>query len=315
MQTTPCFFGIDVASQWLDIYDGKTDKPLRITNTLTAISRWLDTLPPHALIALEVTGSYHLLLATAAHTAGFTVFVINPRELKHYAKGIGRRAKSDAIDAKIIYRYLKHEYQELRPWHPASPEQQRLNMLFQRRAGIIKHRQAIQMACKELETESLSQALLGLKVLIDELEAQIFQLVKHDGENYQKYLALLSIPGIGKLTAAYLSNLFARADFNHIDQVISFLGLDLVFQDSGMKHGKRHISKRGPGEARRLLFNAARAAARSDLQPLYDSYAQRMCHSKAIIAVMKKLVKIAFGIWKSAKPFDIKLYQSPLLAK
>lgn len=94
-----------MASSHLDIrsYGGTTVK--RIANTPLAISCWLGSLPSGCVIAMESMGRYHCALATGAFAAGFTVHLLNPRDVHSYARGLGSRGKTDRLDAQVIDRY------------------------------------------------------------------------------------------------------------------------------------------------------------------------------------------------------------------
>ncbi|USE36233.1 IS110 family transposase [Endozoicomonas sp. SCSIO W0465] len=126
MEMVTNFVGVDVASRWLDIclHNGSVE---RIDNSLTAITEWVASLPRATAIAMEVTGRYHSLLASVAFQHGHTVYVLNPRAVYHYAAGIGRRQKSDKADAAIIRRYLSNEHDSLKPWRPATANQELIN--------------------------------------------------------------------------------------------------------------------------------------------------------------------------------------------
>jgi len=317
MQVSSVFIGVDVASKWLDICLSDTSEPLRIDNTPQAITAWLKTLPKHSIIGMEVTSHYHKLLAQQAYGILKNVYVLNPRDVKHYALGVGRRAKTDQIDAQIIRRFISREHQLLRPWKPATATQDQITSLFHRRANLIKQKQAIRQSCKALQASlhQLEPAIAGIKTLIEEMDTLLFKALALTPDTYSGYKAMETIPGVGRLTAAYLANLFARTDFKKKDQVISFLGLDLLFNDSGKKRGKRWLSKRGPSEARRLLYNAAMSAARGVFKVMYDSYRERLCYTQAIVALMRKLAKIAFGIWKSGEKFALDTFNSPLMVE
>jgi transposase len=306
MQAPEQVVGIDVASQWLDINQYGHSAVPRIANEAAAIQRWLAEVPVGSAIGFEATGRYHLLLATLAHAAGMQVYLLNPREVHHYARGVGRRSKSDKVDAQLIARYIAHERDHLRLWQPPSEGQQRIHEAFLRRSKLVKLKQALAMTGKAMTDadEPLAEALAKLQALIDHLEAQIHHYARQQADTYARQQALQSIVGIGSLSAAYLANLFARVPFRTSDQVVSFLGMDLRFADSGKKQGQRRLSKRGPSEARRLLYNAAASAARSCFAPVFARYRERLPYTGAIMALARKLVRIAFALWQSGQPFE-----------
>src|SRR5687768_14095809 len=85
-------------------------KPHRIANKREAMRAWLRTVPRGSRLAMESTGSYHELLADLAHEAGLQVFIVNARNVRRYGQGIGRRGKTDRVDAEVLARYIAHEH-------------------------------------------------------------------------------------------------------------------------------------------------------------------------------------------------------------
>ena len=89
---------------------------------------------------MEATGSYHELFAEAAHQLGFLVFVLNPKDTRHYAKAVGLRGKTDRVDAELIARMIAHEYTKLHAWIPPTSKQREIDRLIKRRATLISLR-------------------------------------------------------------------------------------------------------------------------------------------------------------------------------
>src|ERR1044072_1783530 len=108
--------GIDVSKDTLEIaIEGQT-ATAQIANDLQGISRWLGTLAVPCRIGIESTGHYHQALVCAAIGAGHTVYLLNAGDLSHYMRCLGRRAKTDRLDAQGIARYVAREYAELHPY-------------------------------------------------------------------------------------------------------------------------------------------------------------------------------------------------------
>lgn len=310
------FIGVDIASKSFDVVDNHGNH-LVVNNEEKAIRQWLNTLKKNTFIAMEATGKYYQLLANLAHEQGIKVFVLNPRTIHHYAKGVGRRAKTDKADAAVIMRYLRKECEEHHEWHPPTSSQLLIDDLLRRRARLVGKRQDIRLTCQSIAeiSKQLEPTLKSLDKLIDELEKLAIREINKNAELKAKMLCLKSIPGIGQITAAHLTNLFDKHHFGCADQLTSYAGMDLVCSDSGQKKSQRKLSKHGPSEVRRLLFNCARAASSGKLKALYESYIGRMNHTKAIVAMMRKILKLAYGVWKSEQSFDLNKFNSPLLQK
>ena len=105
--TTSLIIGADIGS--VEIVLARADAAPAVTtigNEKKAIDRWLKTLPPGSMIGMEATGCYHQCLADRAAALGFTVYVLNPKDVAYYAKALGQRGKTDRLDARIIARYV-----------------------------------------------------------------------------------------------------------------------------------------------------------------------------------------------------------------
>jgi transposase len=172
MQSALCI-GVDVAKDNVVVAcSQETFAPRTVPNKPAALKTFLRSLPPQCGIAMEATGSYHLGLADLAHQFGLRVYVLNPRDLSHYAKGVGLRAKTDRVDAALIARFLANEGARLRPYQPATAEQRQIDGLLRRRARIVSLRTALQLACSETlsiraETASVLKSFAALLKKID----------------------------------------------------------------------------------------------------------------------------------------------------
>ena len=311
---------MDVASKHLDaaLYGAKSVE--RFDNSSTAIARWLGKLAPSSCIALESTGRYHRALAEAAHAKGFVVYVLNPRDVRPYARSVGMRGKTDRLDAQVLARYLAHEHRELRCWQPQPAEQQALDERLRQRGTVVKHQQALRMSsadCPELkkDMQPLMKEFVKLLKLMDK---QITQSVKalstpaagsKDCAGAKDFKRITSVPGIGLLTGSALLGLFRRLKTSSGDAVIAFLGLDPRPMDSGQKRGLRRLSKRGPPEWRRLLFNAAMSACQTKAwKAHYERELNKGLPRVAALNVLaRKMVRTAFGLFKSGSLFDASL--------
>lgn len=306
--TAPAVMGVDVASEHLDAAAYGSAGVLRFANTDAAITKWLRSLPAGSIIALESTGRYHERLAFAAHAKGFVVYLLNPRDVRHYARGMGMRGKTDKLDAQILARYAAHERTELRAWVPPSPELRRLEDLLRRRGTLVKHQAAIRQSVADsaaLRT-SVKSLMKEFTKLLDAIDTQIAQAAADLNLDSEGFERITSVPGIGLLSGAALLGLFQRLAERGADAVIAFLGLDPRPMDSGKKVGLRRLSKRGPAEWRRLLFNAAMSASRTKAwNATYErERAKGLPRTAALNVLARKLVRVAFGLFKSGKHFD-----------
>lgn len=306
---SPLFIGVDVAKAEVVIACSQNSFPLRVVaNTLPALRQFLTTLPTDTHIAMEATGSYHQTMADLASQMGLRVYVLNPLDTRHYAKGVGLRAKTDAVDAVLIARYLSHEVTHLRAYEPPTPEQRAMDQLLKRRAKIVSLKTALRLTCDEapsLKAKSVT-VLASFATLLKQIDQEIAALNKAIPKRAEQVTRLQSIAGVGLLTSSWLANLFDRVKFSNGDAVVAFVGMDPRPCDSGQKRGRRRLSKRGPSEGRRLLFNAGMAAAKSAVwAPLYQHYRQLGWPSTAAIMIIaRKILRIAFNLSKNQTSFD-----------
>jgi transposase len=309
------FIGVDVCQQSLDIGSCGDGEVLKIANTVASIRRWLAALAPAAHIAVESTAKLHLPLVRAALAAGHQVYVLNPRDLAHYAQALGRRAKTDRLDALLIARYLEREHKELHPYRLPSALQTQLDELIQRRHKLVVARQAQRqsfatMSCK---LRSAARLVRAYDAAIAEIDERLQQLAAQDDTLSSASKRLRTIVGFGPLLAVSMAHAITRLPFSNDDAFIAYTGLDLRPRDSGKLHGRRYLSKRGPAELRRLLYTAAMSASNSKLwRPIYQRFLARgFASTQALVAIARKLARIAFSMLRHGLDFQPQRLQNP----
>jgi transposase len=305
------FIGVDVAKDNVVVACSQATFPVRtVPNKPAALKAFLRSLPPQSGIAMEATGSYHQCLADLAHQLGLRVYVLNPRDLYHYAKGVGLRSKTDRVDAVLIARFLANEGPRLRLYQPPTAEQRKIDQLLRRRTKVVTLKTALQLACNDVpsirtETANLLKSFTALLKKIDQQLAMLQQAMPERTEQVER---LKTMPGVGALTACWLANLLDRVKFRNGDALVAFAGMDPRPCDSGQKRGKRRLSKRGPAEGRRLLFNAAMAAVRTSAwKEVYTRFRERgWTSTEAILILARKMLRIALVMHKTQTSFDPK---------
>uniref|UniRef100_UPI0030D8DA18 IS110 family transposase n=1 Tax=Pseudomonas capeferrum TaxID=1495066 RepID=UPI0030D8DA18 len=235
--------GVDVAKDELVIYHAETDRLEAIPNTKAAIKKWLKELPAPVDVAIEATNIYHQEFADLAYAQGCVIYMIGGYELSHYRKGVKVRAKTDALDARLLARYLNNEGHQLHPWTPPSPLYCRLVSLFRRRADLVQARVSLKQSWSnepllKKAFENQIKAMQRLEIL---LEKTIQTQLEAAGLGAQ-LKRCMKVEGIGLLNGARLLTSFQRGDFRNADAFIAFLGLDLRISDSGKKKGRRCLS-------------------------------------------------------------------------
>jgi len=279
----------------------------RIANQEAVISAWLDTLPAGSVIAMEATGTYHRRLADLAHTRGLVVYVVNPRDVYYYARGMGARGKTDPSDAKLLARYVAHERAHLHPYLPPSALCERLTTLLERRAVLVRTRQALTQSLADLpalagEKRNLFEAVAALLCGIDQ---ELAALTSSDASTAKLVSRLKTISGVGPLVASLLCALFKRFAFRHADALIAYLGLDPRPDESGQHRGRRRLSKRGHPEWRRLLIAAAMSAARTQAWRDYVNLqrAKALPATAVHVILARKMLRTAFALYKNGQDF------------
>jgi transposase len=257
---------------------------------------------------MEATGRYHTLLADLADGLGLEVYVLNPKDVRYYAKGLGRRGKTDRVDAQVIARFLAKEHEQLRAYHTPSPEQRELDQILLRRARVVALRGALRASVQDLPlvAAELTEALHKLEALIVRLDERRDALIAACPERQQDQERLQSIVGVGPLVGAALGQALQRIPFGNADAFIAYTGLDPRPMDSGQKTGRRRLSKRGPAELRRLLYNAAMSAAKTKTwRPLYERQrAKGLSTTAALVILARKIARVAWSIHRHHTIFN-----------
>lgn len=301
------FAGVDVSQRTLDIAVEGEAQVLRIDNSCAAIRRWLQSLPEQCAIGVESTGNLHQLLVREAIAAGHTVYVLNARDLSHYARSLGRRAKTDRLDAQLILRYLQREHEQLHPYSLPTARQAQLDELIGRRHQVVLAQGALRQsfAAASAKPRALGRTLRALEALIAELDGRMRQLVAGEESLSQAAKHLRSVVGFGPLLSTSMAHAITRHPFKNADAFIAYIGYDPRVRDSGQWRGRRFLSKRGPAELRRLLFTAAMSACKTKLwQPFYQRYRARgLSTTAALVILARKLARIAFSMIKHNTDF------------
>jgi transposase len=301
--------GADVAKDEILVACSEGSFPVRkLANQRTALLSFLKALPEGSRIGMESTGIYHELFARLAHKLGFIVYVLNPKDVRHYAKAVGTRGKTDRIDAELIARMLSKEYGDLHPWVPPTPEQREIDRLIKRRAKLSSLRQALGMSLKGMV--GFSTDLKTLRQRFDQVIARIDQrineLVEANPDRKEHVTHLSTIDGFGSVVSAAMVNSLERMPMKKADTFVAFTGLDPRPDESGQHQGKRRLSKRGPSELRRLLYLAALSAIKTKTwRPIYEHYrAKGLSSTAALVILARRLARIAWSMYTYKTEFD-----------
>lgn len=298
--------GVDVAKDEIVVYRSDLEQILIVENERSALGKWLKALPANSAIALEATNIYHLDTTEMAHEMGHDVYVIDGSRLNRYRDGIGVRAKTDALDAALLARYLSKESDRLRIWSPPPKAYTQLKSLLRRRAKLVRSCVALKQSWRN--EPLLKEAFDLLLASIDQFEKAIQKALKdivNDAGIQDQVKRCQAVEGVGVLTATAAATAFLRGEFADSDEYIAFLGMDPRVRQSGQKDQRRHLSKRGDSEFRRLLHNSAMAASRSPVwKPYYESYLARgLKGTQALVILARKLARVMFALMKNQSEY------------
>ena len=310
------FVGIDVSKDWLDLWLEPPKRFERVSNDAAgwaAILGLLNALGAAAglVVAVEATGGYERGLRQVLLEAGFEVRRLNPLRVRLYAKSLGRNAKNDRIDARVIARYA--EAADTMP-ETLDPARERLAELVSHRRRLIDERVALGnqtaiLGCRLLQTQNRKRLALIARH-IEQTDALIREAVGQLPSLLAKLELLKTLKGVKDVTAIALLALLPELGRITRRAVAALVGLAPFDHDSGKLKGARAIAG-GRTPVRTALYMAARAAARSK-SPLGDFYRRLIAAGKtpkvATVALMRKMLVTLNAMvrdnqtWKHAKP-------------
>ncbi len=330
MKTFQTVIGIDVAQDSLSIsiFDGKTHQIKELNYSKKDIRKELITpfkkIKESIVFVMESTGIYHTRLAYWLCDEGFTISVVNPLIIKRYGQMHLMRIKTDTADAKMIAEY-GYEYQhKISFFIPKSESQIAIDNIIkavddlQNQKTISNNQYLALKKQASYSNEALNSYKRHLKFLKDEIKRlEISLKLLLEEEFHEEYELLNSIPGIGLKVSSMIIAIFnGFKNFSSAKQACNFAGIAPSPYESGTSvKGRGSISKKGNTFARKMLFMGALTA--TIYNPLIKTQYQRLlkngkCKMVALIAAANKLLRQAFGVLKSGKPFDsdFKLYSN-----
>jgi transposase len=310
--------GIDVGKRELHaaLLQGNRVASKSVPNSpagIVQLQKWLENRKVERVHAcLESTGGWSENVATVLAEAGHVVSLVNARRIKAFAQSELLRTKTDRIDSALIARFCK--LHEPEPWIPPTPEIRLLQGLVRRHQSLLtmvvdeQNRLEAPIVGEVVQT-SLEATLAHLKREIQRVESEIEQLFNRYPPLREQRELLTSIPGIAETTAArILGEMPNIAEFRDVKAVAAFAGLSPRHYESGSIRYPSRIAKTGNGALRRALYFPAIVAMRHN--PLLRTFAERLKsrgkpNRSVIVAVMRKLLTLAYGVLKSGRAFEI----------
>ena len=311
MSKAEVFVGIDVSKNELEVMCRPNKERWTVANSeneIVLLCKRLKAMKP-SLIIMEATGGLEVPLVSELAAAKLPVFVINPRQARDFAKGVGRLAKTDKIDADTLAFFGETIRPDVRPLK--DQETQELAALVTRRRQLVDmltaEKNRLQQSPKTVR-ENIKTTIESLNKLLKDIDDE---LKKHMGNNptWQKKDAILqSTPGIGQVTSLTLLSFLPELSTLNRRQIAALVGLAPLNRDSGKSHGKRCIWG-GRANIRSVLYMATLSATR--FNPVIQEFYNRLINAGkefkvAITASMRKLLIILNAMVKNKTEWQIK---------
>jgi transposase len=302
--------GIDVSKDRLDVAVRPTGEVFVVARDAEGLDSLIARLLPlaPAAIAVEATGGYETVVAASLAAAGLAVVVVNPAQIRAFAQALGRRAKTDPIDAGVIAHFVEATKPAIRPL--PDEETRLLADLVARRRQIIAmigaERQRQKRFPNKRLQKSIARLLAALQKELSSLESDIDETVRGSPAWRAKEDLLASVPGIGKVIARTL--IAELPELGSLDrrQVAALAGLAPWTRQSGQWKGKSCIGG-GRADVRTALFLGAMVAARHN--PELKAFRDRLVAAGkpklvALVATARKLLTILNAILRDRTPWQ-----------
>ena len=307
------YIGIDISKSSIDVYDGK--KSYKFENSEIGFESIVSLVEDikETIFIFEPTGVYSYPITKFCSKNKIHCVIVSPKVSRDFARSLNVRSKTDKIDAKVLYKYQSHVETDMievpKTNHHAIEIQEMWNVY----EGMQSSKQRLK---NQLEsTSKTNKSLLRIihrmiKTLEDEsikLFSKIEALVLKDETMKRKHEALLTIPAIGNKSALYLISFFIKYPLANAKELTALIGLDPVMRNSGTYRGKQRISKHGGQQLRNALFFPTLASLRWN-DRVIEFYTRLTSQAKskklAVIAAMRKLILMAFSIFKSEQCYQ-----------
>lgn len=304
------FVGIDISKVWLDIAVHEQAETFRARNDDEGIAALVQRLKKlkATLIVLEPTGGFEKLLVAELTHAKLPAVVVNAKRVRDFARAMGRLAKTDELDAKVLAHFASAVRPAVRKLR--SEEEEQLTALLTRRKQVLdmltmEKNRLVTVPAKmrsdiEAHLEWLSQSLKDLDMAIEDF-------VESTPVWKEKDALLQSVPGVGPVTSATLLGMLPELGQLNRQEIAALVGVAPVNKDSGRKQGRRRVYG-GRADVRSVLYMAALAAKK--FNPVIRKFYERLIqHGKekkvALTACMRKLLVILNAMMHSNQPWRI----------
>ena len=305
------FIGIDVAKDKLDV--AFVDRVESFANVPEGLERLLEQLADLQITAIivEATGGYERTVVTELAAASLPVIVVNPRQVRDFARATGRLAKTDKIDARVLADFGKAVKPEMRPL--PNKKQVELKQQLARRRQIVAmltaetNRQ--KQATDKVVRSSIAEVCKTLRKQLKQIDENLQALIEETPAWRNKENLLRSVPGIGPQTALSLMAELPELGKCSRQQIAALVGVAPINRDSGKFRGYRSTWG-GRATVRTAMYMATLVATKHNpaIRHHYQHLQQNgKCKKVALVACMRKLLCMLNAILREKKPWENKL--------
>jgi len=308
--SNPRIIGIDIAKNKADVYDTRTQRHQTIE--LDNYHEWVNSLVRDKpdLVVMEATGGYERVLAGLLATAGIPLAIVNPRQVRDYAKSINQLAKTDAIDARVIAMFAQAAHVEAKELAGATT--QAMRDLMERRRQLVAMRVAEKNRAAQAIHPRVEKDIADMLAFLDNklarLDDDLDDQIKGSPLWREAEDLLASVPGVGKVTVRTLLADMPELGRLNRQEIAALAGLAPFNDDSAQHRGHRHI-RGGREQVRRVLYMACVSAIRCNT--LIGEFYRRLRETGksakcALTACMRKMLLLLNSILKNKTPFLVK---------
>lgn len=301
--------GIDVDKQNLHVHIRPTKVALTFPNSkegIAALVIKMENLKPERIV-LDATGKLEVPAALALAKKNLPATVVNPRQIRNFAKALGRMAKNDKIDASVIAHFAEAINPPVRP--PSDEETRRIEELVTRRRQLVKMLTAEKNRLKRASAtirKDIEKHIKWLEGQLEKLERQIEEAVKSNPVMQEKDRILQSVKGVGEVLSGTLLTELPELGSLDRQKIAALVGVAPFDNESGTMRGRRTI-RGGRGKVRSVLYMATVAAVGSNpaIKAFYERLIAKGKESKvALTACMRKLLVILNAMMKHLTPWE-----------
>jgi len=309
--------GIDVCKDFLDVAVTPGGASFRAKNSPIGVARLVKKLAGFSpdVVVFEATGGYEQRLLAAGQSVGLPMALVQPRRVKSFANAVGRRAKTDALDAETLAQFGLKVQPKLTPVRSAA--QREMAGLVDRRTTLLKLKTAENNRLKqcrfELVARDIQDSISSIEQRLARLDEEIDKRIAADSVMAAQTKRLRSVPGVGRVLAMVLAAYLPELGRLSGKQIASLVGIAPYNRDSGYKTGLRRIAE-GRSKVRTVLYMGALVGTKRNvvIEAFYERLLTRGKPKKvALIACMRKLLVILNAMERDGTDWAPKVVSDP----